>query len=255
MKSRIRPRHPRGFTLIELLVVIAIIAILAAILFPVFAKARDAARSTACKNNIKQLGTAWAMYAQDYDETTVPVRVAGAGSLAFRWNEIMQPYIKNTGVLVCPSNPNRGGITYTYNFSLGGPTGRALAQIPNVAQTPMFVDAYGATSQLQSLVFIIPGGTGGPATIIPRWLNPSNLNIPGAVHQDHQEAYPFADIHADSANYAFADGHVKSMHYITIQTSEVWNNSANLTKGVPKELMDYDCDGVLGGSTSGGLYD
>jgi prepilin-type processing-associated H-X9-DG protein len=105
------------------------------------------------------------------------------------------------------------------------------------------------------LIFIIPGGTGGPATIIPRRLNPSNLNIPGAVHQDNQDAYPFADIHADSANYAFADGHVKSMHYITIQNSEIWNNNAAFNKGVPKENLDYDCDGTMGGTLSGGLYD
>jgi prepilin-type N-terminal cleavage/methylation domain-containing protein/prepilin-type processing-associated H-X9-DG protein len=247
-------RHHRGFTLIELLVVIAIIAILAAILFPVFAKARDAARSTACKNNVKQLATAWTMYAQDYDETTAPIRIGGAGSLAFRWNEILQPYIKNLGVMVCPSNSNRGGITYTYNFSVGG-TGRALAQIPVPAQTPVFIDALGSTNPLQSLCFIIPGGTGGPATIIPRRLNPANLNIPGAVHQDQQEAYPWADIHADSANYAFADGHVKSLHFTQIGTGEVWNNSASFTKGAAKEGMDYDCDGTFGGSTNGGLYD
>lgn len=110
-----------------------------------------------------------------------------------------------------------------------------MSQIPIVANTPVFIDALGNADPRQSLIFIIPGGTGGPATIIPRRLNPSNLNIPGAVHQDQQDAYPFADIHADSANYAFADGHVKSMHYITIQTSEIWNNSASFNKGVPKE--------------------
>ena len=249
MKSR------KGFTLIELLVVIAIIAILAAILFPVFAKARDAARSTTCKSNLKQLTTAWTMYAQDYDETTIPIRIGGAGTLAFRWNEIIQPYVKNQGILVCPSSPTRGGLTYSYNFSAGGPNGRAFAQIPVPAQTPIFVDSFGSANPLQSLIFLIPGGTGGPATIIPRRLNPNNLNIPGAVHQDNQEAYPFADIHADNANYAFADGHVKSMHYIPIQTNEIWNNNAAFNKGVPKDNMDYDCDGVFGGAPSAGRYD
>jgi prepilin-type N-terminal cleavage/methylation domain-containing protein/prepilin-type processing-associated H-X9-DG protein len=254
-----KPAAPRGFTLIELLVVIAIIAILAAILFPVFAKAREAARATSCKNNVKQLATGWTMYTQDYDETTIPIRIGGAGTLAFRWNEIIQPYVKNLGIMSCPSNSRKSGtgglpgINYTYNFSAGGPSGRAMAQIPTPAQTPIFVDAVGSTDPLQSLCFIIPGGTGGPATIIPRRLN--GTVIPGAVHQDNADAYPFADIHSDTANYAYADGHVKAHRYVTIQTTEVWNNSATWTKGVIKEGIDYDCDGIFGGSTAAGLYD
>src|ERR1041384_3721966 len=67
-------RRPRGFTLIELLVVIAIIAILAAILFPAFAAAREMARGASCKSNLKQIGSAMQMYAQDYDEMTVPLQ-------------------------------------------------------------------------------------------------------------------------------------------------------------------------------------
>src|ERR1700722_14858727 len=93
-----------GFTLIELLVVIAIIAILAAILFPVFAQARDKARQTACLSNEKQFGTAWLMYAQDYDEYTVPVRWGTAGNQYFPLRAMLDPYIKNTAVFVCPSD-------------------------------------------------------------------------------------------------------------------------------------------------------
>src|SRR6476659_6898905 len=72
-------RKHRGFTLIELLVVIAIIAILAAILFPVFAQARERARSAACLSNLKQIGLAFAMYAQDYDEVAVATAIANGG--------------------------------------------------------------------------------------------------------------------------------------------------------------------------------
>src|SRR5258708_18890142 len=92
----------RAFTLIELLVVIAIIAILAAILFPVFAQARESARTIACLSNCKELGTAVAMYAQDYDENVVPYKLArGSGLTAIQisscWVNTLQPYIKSGG--------------------------------------------------------------------------------------------------------------------------------------------------------------
>src|SRR5438309_1970214 len=102
-----RPAHLRrvpGFTLIELLVVIAIIAILAAILFPVFAQARAKARQASCLSNTKQLGLALQMYVQDYDETVVLNDNGSATVPRLGWMDLLQPYIKNDGVLVCPSS-------------------------------------------------------------------------------------------------------------------------------------------------------
>ena len=97
-------KNVSGFTIIELLVVIAIIAILAAILFPVFAQARDKARQASCLSNMKQLGLAMNMYAQDYDgmlmQTTSEHPV-----LKIHWSFVAQPYVKNVGVFVCPSDP------------------------------------------------------------------------------------------------------------------------------------------------------
>jgi len=92
-----------GFTLIELLVVIAIIAILAAILFPVFARARENARKSTCQSNLKQLSQAVLMYAQDYDET-LPGANCEALDAGRCWNLVAYPYIKNTGVFRCPSD-------------------------------------------------------------------------------------------------------------------------------------------------------
>jgi len=92
-----------GFTLIELLVVIAIIAILAAILFPVFAQAREKARTTTCVSNLKQLGLALQMYAGDYDGT-YPQTTYEVSPLKIHWSFVVQPYVKNVGVFVCPSD-------------------------------------------------------------------------------------------------------------------------------------------------------
>jgi prepilin-type N-terminal cleavage/methylation domain-containing protein/prepilin-type processing-associated H-X9-DG protein len=148
----------RGFTLIELLVVIAIIAILAAILFPVFARAREKARQTSCLSNVKQLMTAWLMYAQDYDEMsnryagyTAPAVVIPVGGKDY-WFELLEPYTKNSQIFSCPSYRNTDvysggqhaphpnfpdGVNYGYNTYLGS---IALAYIEHPARVGVIVD-------------------------------------------------------------------------------------------------------------------
>ena len=98
-------RKQSGFTLIELLVVIAIIAILAAILFPVFAQVREKARQTSCLSNQRQVGTASLMYAQDYDEMVQNTELGGDAGEAneYFWGDMLQPYLKNWQILQCPS--------------------------------------------------------------------------------------------------------------------------------------------------------
>src|SRR5436305_8541205 len=104
-----RPIFRYGFTLIELLVVIAIIAILAAILFPVFAQARERARMTACVSNMRQIGSAVIMYTQDYDETFPYAffhgNKGGTPDPSYVWKNAIRPYLKSLDVLACPSNP------------------------------------------------------------------------------------------------------------------------------------------------------
>ena len=94
-------RKERGFTLIELLVVIAIIAILAAILFPVFARAREKARQSSCLSNVKQLMLAVQCYSQDYDERLTPWKTAVNGVY---WDVLIYPYVKNEQIFTCPSD-------------------------------------------------------------------------------------------------------------------------------------------------------
>jgi len=128
----------RGFTLIELLVVIAIIAILAAVLFPVFATARDKARQTSCASNLKQLGLAFLEYSQDYDETlprgqqwsviAAANSISGGNSLSWGpgWAAQVYPYVKSKQVYACQSdtynNPTYDNLSYTYNYNIAQDT-------------------------------------------------------------------------------------------------------------------------------------
>ena len=105
-----------AFTLIELLVVIAIIAILAAILFPVFARARDKGRQAACMSNTKQIMLGAMQYNQDYDEYFVRPWTAGAVA----WFQLLQPYVKNSQVFQCPSDPSRKAPPWVSDRGPGG---------------------------------------------------------------------------------------------------------------------------------------
>ena len=158
-------RNKRAFTLIELLVVIAIIAVLAAILFPAFARAREMARRATCASNFKQLGLAMMQYTQDYDERYPPFSQGGGnvgyqgfnGADGARWGDEIYPYIKNTQVFDCPSGSKKmtvypGGQyfdigTYSYGYVAAsdatfpvGVASRSMAEIEDSSGTLMLVE-------------------------------------------------------------------------------------------------------------------
>jgi prepilin-type N-terminal cleavage/methylation domain-containing protein/prepilin-type processing-associated H-X9-DG protein len=157
MVRTVTQSQPRkGFTLIELLVVIAIIAILAAILFPVFAQAREAARKTTCLSNMKQLTLGWLMYNQDYDETNpMSAECCDANGNQIYWLEVIDPYVKggakstqvnlSKSIYVCPDylvaapTKDEAGNPATNMVPLGGnyPIGRypLTSYAPNISVT------------------------------------------------------------------------------------------------------------------------
>jgi len=141
-----------GFTLIELLVVIAIIAILAAILFPVFAQVREKARSISCLSNVKQLGLAITQYEQDYDETCPNgVNPYGGGQ---GWAGQIYTYVKSTGAYKCPDDAATGHTSsYAYNSNVTKPSPTA----PTGFATAMSIAQYNSPSRTVLLAEVANG--------------------------------------------------------------------------------------------------
>ena len=196
MKKRFRGR---AFTLIELLVVIAIIAILAAILFPVFAKAREAARKASCLSNLNQIGKASMMYIQDYDETYHAIWTGQASitsATPHNWAFAIQPYIRNRQVFKCPSDAVRNsGSSYNANNWLHL-KGMAIVQSP--ADVVVAMDGY--TSE---------GGNSDPTNAgTGNGLN-ADYTIWNAARRATRRDKGLPR-HNDTANILYADGHTKS---------------------------------------------
>jgi prepilin-type N-terminal cleavage/methylation domain-containing protein/prepilin-type processing-associated H-X9-DG protein len=187
----------RGFTLIELLVVIAIIAILAAILFPVFAKAREKARQSSCLSNLKQVGLAALSYAQDYDELTVFFAYQSANPRTdFKW--IIEPYIKNSQVWNCPSNSGRWDPTNVNKYDGSNGIGIAYPDLAN----------YGRGVGLGQVVS--PSETVYFADCQDQWLNTDAWG-------DH-----IVERHNDMANVLYFDGHVKTAKKTALRDERFW---------------------------------
>jgi prepilin-type N-terminal cleavage/methylation domain-containing protein/prepilin-type processing-associated H-X9-DG protein len=220
MKTRKEP--PRGFTLVELLVVISIIAILASILFPVFAQAREKARAASCLSNQKQIAMAISMYSQDNDEVYPPAVDPGSG---IWWEPVVQSYIKSGtvgGILACPSASTRA-YAYSMNWSVSGKTDAAInspsdtilsadgVQAPRLANAvdrlaqagPYFLYTYpGMGEALWTITPNFNTGAGDPNATI-------RTDLPDADTDAAQGLLRFR--HNDGVNASFVDGHT---HYI-----------------------------------------
>jgi prepilin-type N-terminal cleavage/methylation domain-containing protein/prepilin-type processing-associated H-X9-DG protein len=218
----------RGFTLIELLVVIAIIAILAAILFPVFAQARERARMSACLSNTRQIGTALMMYAQDYDETLPFIRFTCPGwrgtknASCYTWKNAIRPYLKSLDVLACPSNSY--GKTQAGLYSDPAKPGGNSEGWEYEPEQRMPI-SYGMNSCAQTW---IPADdrSAGPPVRLAQLVRPAETFMIG-----ENQALPYADIlvhwlylqnrcngifvhSTKNANFIFYDGHVKTKKWL-----------------------------------------
>lgn len=246
-------RLERGFTLTELLVVIAIIAILASILFPVFARARENARRSSCQSNLKQIGLAFAQYTQDYDETmpksnwlSTTGTYSGSGlfeSQNITWADSIYPYIKSLQVFVCPSATS---------------TNTPLATgLPDELSMRM---SYGAAEML--------GGSGSPVGVnfagaaLSDWTNaPSRLSeytntaatfLVGEPEDTTARTYGYAvlpasdttygtpyfrtpgKLHFEGSNWLYCDGHVKWM-----RTDQAGQSGPRSTGGTVADYLWY----------------
>ena len=206
-------RH--GFTLIELLVVIAIIAILAAILFPVFARARAKAQQTTCLSNLKQITLGAIMYASDYDDRWLRSAVfmpnggicpdgvsiiPADGTGHVWWMFLLHPYVKNFGLFNCPTNPTNTRYTGQYLSTAGYSMSGLIPTLPvNTMSKPAETFAFGESADV---------GGGGSAYYLMDWDTRHGA--------DDDNAAPPATWHNEGVNMTCVDGHAKWYKWQTI---------------------------------------
>jgi prepilin-type N-terminal cleavage/methylation domain-containing protein/prepilin-type processing-associated H-X9-DG protein len=248
----------RGFTLIEILVTVAIIAILAAILFPVFARARENARKAACMSNLKQIGLAMMQYTQDYDETYPTAWTTDTPSKIIYWYQVLDPYVKNKQVFICPTagkilksdgTVQHGG-GYGYNMEGTACTVDYVTTTPGIGNGFGYRSGYGnwctpsgagplrlaEITEPSATIQITDPASNGSANNGYAAVGYSSISSMPVLHGG--QVGPFTGGASTppiegGGNYLFADGHVKFLTASRAYCSSLWN--------VDKTNTDHSC--------------
>jgi prepilin-type N-terminal cleavage/methylation domain-containing protein/prepilin-type processing-associated H-X9-DG protein len=202
-------RRLTGFSLVELLVVLAVVAVLAAVLFPVYARARASGRKATCVAQLAQIAKALRMYADDYDRTIVPARTAvtTSGSRGMTWCVLLQPYIGSTRVLICPSdmNPRPTAQSVCYPHSYG------------INYLLSYNTAWGVASMVTSISQVQR-----VSDIIAFFEIRGDVEAMGSGFYDHRLAR-LEPRHDGFGNFAFLDGHIKGLRVEAVNDRRVWD--------------------------------
>ena len=239
-----------AFTLIELLVVIAIIAILAAILFPVFARARENARRSSCQSNLKQIALGVKQYVQDYDEklplTYFNVTLPPANGEVCGWSDAIQPYLKSVQIYQCPSETRNGGSNpwdgnsnytdYWYNTALSTSTSGTTTSLASVSEAQLtyvsntVLNGDGGSSRAR---YNVNGCQGSGGNILQlSTCTAAGPSVESAFVSPYFTEPTGATRHLEGMNVSFVDGHVKWLRVEKIGNAKVAPDGTNATFGI-----------------------
>jgi prepilin-type N-terminal cleavage/methylation domain-containing protein/prepilin-type processing-associated H-X9-DG protein len=237
----------KGFTLIELLVVIAIIAILAAILFPVFGRARENARRSSCQSNLKQIGLGIIQYSQDYDEMQPRTYFKSTGfsnSEQYKWMDAIYPYVKSEQIFDCPSETATTGAKYKYAIPIPAATTTNYAFGSYVYNNAYYSYPGATPANVNLSVIVAPATTAwileqtGRSNIEVAWGNAAaNAPIVNSGGVEVLDGLYGADVparHLDTTTVLYCDGHVKSIKMASLATTK---SVVPLGSVTPQNLM------------------